>query len=99
MLGCLAPRELILPEVKPLTDQLKKFYEMNGKAPTEEHLYRECWGIKSACSFVKRKGRRCEIPREAWLKQCDCLFVVSCFLHANESEHIQEQNVYNYNQA
>ena len=66
----MSPRDLTLPEIKPLTVQLKKVYEMNGLSPTEEHLYRECWGIKSAAGFIKRKGRRGEIPRESWLNQC-----------------------------
>ena len=60
------PRELLLPEVKPLTAQLKTFYEWNRLEPSEEHLYRECWGIKAACGFVKRKGRRGEIPKVPW---------------------------------
>lgn len=82
------PRDLTLPEVKPLTAQLKKFYGMNGLSPSEEHLYREVWGIKSAVGFVKRKGRRCEIPRETWLNQWLCIFLnESC---VNESRHIQK---------
>lgn len=75
---CLSPRDLVLPEVKPLTLQLKKVYEMNGLKATEEHLYRECWGIKSACSFIKRKGRRGEIPQESWLNQYLCSSVCVC---------------------
>ena len=61
------PRTLNLPEIKPLQHQLKVFYEMNGLKPSEEHLYREAWGIKQATGFIKRKGRREEIPRETWL--------------------------------
>eukprot|EP00435_Cladocopium_sp_Y103_P039801 s2451_g10.t1 len=62
-LGCLWPRDLNLPEVKPLTLQLKKFYEINRMSASEEHLYRECWGIKAACGFVKRKG----LPTQGFL--------------------------------
>ena len=78
LLGFLSPRDMTLPEIRPLTVQLKKLYEMNGLSPSEEHLYRECWGIKSACGFVKRKGRRAEISRESWLNQClrVCVYIV-----------------------
>lgn len=57
-----------MPEVKPLTQQLKKMYDMNGLKAAEEQLYRECWGIKQACGLVKRKGRRRELARDSWLK-------------------------------
>lgn len=63
------PRTLILPEIRPLQQQLKNLYEMNGLKPSEQHLYREAWGIKQATGFIKRKGRREEIPRETWLNQ------------------------------
>ena len=58
------PRNLILPEVAPLMTQLKLFYHMNGLAPSNETLYRDAWGLKGACGFIKRKGRRQELTKE-----------------------------------
>lgn len=58
------PRTLMLPEVAPLMAQLKLFYHMNGLAPSNDTLYRDAWGLKGACGFIKRKGRRQELTKE-----------------------------------
>lgn len=55
-----------MPEVKPLTIQLRKFYEMHKLTVAEEQLLREAWGFKAACGFVKRKGRREELTSDPW---------------------------------
>ena len=78
----MTPRELLLPEVKPLTTQLKTFYEWNGLQPADEHVYRECWGIKAACGFVKRKGRRGEVPKVPWLNVLQFNPTTVCFFES-----------------
>jgi hypothetical protein len=61
------PRKLNLPEGAPLMAQLKLFYHMNGLAPSNDTLYRDAWGLKGACGFIKRKGRRQELTKEPYL--------------------------------
>lgn len=56
-----------MPEVKPLTIQLRKFYEMLKLTVADEQLLREAWGFKAACGFVKRKGRREELTTDPQL--------------------------------
>lgn len=57
-------RDLKLPEIGPLQKQLNAFYEMNKLTVAPEHVLREAWGIKTACGFVKRKGRRGEVTKD-----------------------------------
>ena len=68
-------RDLKLPEVPALQKQLKLLYAMRNLKASDEQVYRESWGIKAACGFVKRKGKRNEVTREACLNlvsSCSC---------------------------
>lgn len=65
--GSILLRDLKLPEVMALQKQLKVIYAMHNLKAAEEQVYRESWGIKAACGFVKRKGKRSEVTREACL--------------------------------
>lgn len=47
--------------------QIANFYRMNGLQPADDQVYREAWGLKAACGLVKRKGRRHELSKEAWM--------------------------------
>ena len=56
-----------MPEIGSLMEQIEKVYTMNKLKANEEVIYRQSWGIKKACGFVKRKGRRGEYTKDSWI--------------------------------
>ena len=53
-----------LPEIGSLQQQINLFYNLCNHTVSDEQAYREAWGIKQACGFIKRKGRRGEVTTD-----------------------------------
>ena len=59
-----------MPEIGSLMEHIEKAYTMNKLKAIEEMIYRQAWGIKKGCGFVKRKGRRGEFTKDSWINLC-----------------------------
>ena len=51
-------------EIEPLKIQIRQFYRTLLVEPNEDTIYRDAWGIRNSCNFVKLKARRREFSKD-----------------------------------